>query len=254
MVDTDSRLSQIKTCWQEVWAAQDSNLRTSIVQAQWSLLERYGGAATRYLMGAVRDPDVAQDLAQEFAVAFLDGSVRGADPAEGRFRDYLKGVLRNLIRVQQRRNRRHAEAGIDIPEPAFVEDPAEHLDREFDTCWRSELLARAWQALEEVEEKSGQPYHAVLKLRADHPEMSSEELAATLAEKLNRAIAAPEYRKALQRARVKFAEALLDELRGSLTNPTPAAVREELLELGLFDYCRPVLELDDGSADETQTA
>jgi RNA polymerase sigma-70 factor (ECF subfamily) len=204
-------------------------------------------------MGAVRDPDVAQDLSQEFAVAFLDGSVRGADPSKGRFRDYLKGVLRNLIRVHQRRSRRQAEAGVEIPEPMIVEDPGEGLDRDFVACWRSELLASAWQALEQLEEHSSQPYHAVLKLRADNPDMSSEELAAAMGDKLNREITPPAYRKALQRARVKFAEALMDELRGSLANPTSAAIRDELIELGLFEYCRPVIELDDASTEETRS-
>jgi RNA polymerase sigma-70 factor (ECF subfamily) len=253
MSDDEARLSQIKTCWQQVWAAQNSERRTSVVQAQWALLERYGGAATRYLLGAVRDHDVAQELAQEFAVAFLDGNVRGADPEKGRFRDYLKGVLRNLIRVHQRRDRRQPVAGVETPEPEFEEEPAENLDRAFLACWRAELLARCWHALEEIERQTGQPYHVVLKIRADQPDLSSDELAAALGRQLGREITPPTYRKALQRARKKFAEALLDELRGSLSDPRPDAVREELVELGLYEYCRPLMERGnsgDSSVDE----
>jgi DNA-directed RNA polymerase specialized sigma24 family protein len=242
MNEQNDRLSQIMTCWKEVWSAQEAERRTSVVQAQWTLLERYGGAATRYLLGAVRDPDIAQEVAQEFAVAFLDGGVRGANPEKGRFRDYLKGVLRNLIRVHQRKIRRHGMTADSIPEPAFVEEPGEALDRDFVVCWRAELLARCWNALTELEAKTGQPYHAVLKARADHPDQSSDELAAELSRQLNRELTAPTYRKALQRAREKFAELLLDELRGSITDDRAEAVREELLELGLYEYCRPILD------------
>jgi RNA polymerase sigma-70 factor (ECF subfamily) len=250
MNDVESRLSQIKTSWQDVLDAQDPDRRTAVVEAQWALLDRYGGAATRYLIGAVRDPDLAQDLAQEFAVAFLDGGVRGADPTKGRFRDYLKGVLRNLIRVHQRRVRRGAVSGVEMPEPAVVEEPADDLDREFVACWRTELLARSWHALEQLEANSSQPYHAVLKTRADNPDLSSDQLAAALGRQLQRDITPTAYRKALQRARVKFAELLLDELRGSLDDPRPEAVRDELVELGLYEHCRPVLERDDRPADE----
>ena len=38
------------------------------------------GAAYRYLLGAVHDPDAADDLCQDFAVRFLRGDFRRADP------------------------------------------------------------------------------------------------------------------------------------------------------------------------------
>jgi RNA polymerase sigma-70 factor (ECF subfamily) len=243
MPHDDARLSQINTYWHDVWSAQDPQRRTVVVRAQWALLERYGGAASRYLLGAVRDPDLAQELAQEFAVAFLEGAVSGAHPEKGRFRDYLKGVLRNLIRQHQRRQRRlPVPAGDDAPERGVEEDPAADLDREFVGCWRAEMLARCWQALGELERTTGQPYHAVLKARADHPDVSSDELARRLSEQLGREITAPTCRKALQRSRERFAELLLDDLRASLPDPNPDAVRDELIELGLYEHCRPILE------------
>src|SRR5438445_285471 len=112
MAADEARLSQINTFWHDVWSAQQPQRRTTVLSAQWSLLERYGGAVGRYLLGRQR----------------------------------------------------------------------------------------------------------------------------------GREITAPACRKALQRSREKFAEILLDELRASLPDPGPDAVREELMQLGLYEHCRPILE------------
>jgi hypothetical protein len=49
-------------------------------------------------------------------------------------------------------------------------------------------------------------------------------------------------RQALHRARQKFADLLLEEVAQSVEDPTPEHLERELVELGLFDYCRPALE------------
>ena len=82
------RLSQISTMWSALMRAhagtQDEDPRLLAGQ-----IERYHGAAYRYLAAATGDPDVAAELFQEFAVRFLRGYFRQADPDRGRFRDYL---------------------------------------------------------------------------------------------------------------------------------------------------------------------
>ena len=84
--------------------------------------------------------------------------------------------------------------------------------------------------------------YAVLRFRADHPEMRSPQLAKELAVQLGRLLSPPGIRQILHRAREKFAALLLDDVTYSLENPTPAELEEELAELGLLEYCRPVLE------------
>jgi hypothetical protein len=152
----------------------------------------------------------------------------------------LKGVLRNLIRAQARRNRRLPTPIDQPPEPAVVDEA--DLDRDFHDCWRRQLLAKSWEALARLEQETGQPYHTVLKTRAEQPDQTSEGLSRLLSEHLGRDISAPTLRKALQRAREKFAEFLLDELKGSLERPSDEDVRQELIELELYEYCRPILE------------
>src|SRR5436190_1211325 len=84
---SDSHLSNIDTLWTAVHQAHhDGTLATD---ARRRLLERYSGGVRRYLLGATRDQDAAEDLFQEFAVLFLRGGLPGADRDRGRFRDYV---------------------------------------------------------------------------------------------------------------------------------------------------------------------
>jgi RNA polymerase sigma-70 factor (ECF subfamily) len=208
--------------------------------ARQGLLERYGGAVRRYLLGALRDPDAADELVQEFALQFLRGGFRRADPGLGRFRNYLKTTLFRLVAHYHRRRRRQPlplredAAGVADPGPA-------NSEQEFLRSWRDELLARAWRALEQAEAPDGPPYYAVLRFRAEHDGLRSEEMARRLAARLGRPLTAAGFRQALHRARERFADALLDEVLHSLDRPTAEQLEQELSDLRLLDYCRPAL-------------
>src|SRR5262249_40149745 len=54
------------------------------------LVEYYGGAVRRHLSQVLRDPEAVSELYQEVALRIMSGAFRRADPARGRFRDYLK--------------------------------------------------------------------------------------------------------------------------------------------------------------------
>jgi RNA polymerase sigma factor (sigma-70 family) len=238
----EEHLSQMATRWTLIRESQAGDLSEGRL-AQWQLLERYGGAVHRYLLGAVRDPEIAADLTQEFAVVFLQGSLKGADPQRGRFRDYVKGVLRNLVANHYRKAQRRQPVLTDtLPEPGVDDPPDAAMDQDFLSCWREDLLARTWQALQRFEADSGQPYHTVLRYRADHPEQRSDTMAEQLGARIGKSITPAGMRKALQRAREKFADLLLDHLAGSLDQPTPEDLEQELIDLELLEYCRPALD------------
>src|SRR5690242_3351455 len=93
---SDTRLNNIVTLWTEVRRAHDDPSDAGRL-AREKLLNRYGGAIRRYLLGALRDPDAADELSQEFAYRFLNGGLKGVDPNRGRFRDFVKGVLFHLV-------------------------------------------------------------------------------------------------------------------------------------------------------------
>jgi RNA polymerase sigma-70 factor (ECF subfamily) len=230
--DQASRLSQITTLWTKLLQAHGP-ARGEAAATRHRLLQRYGGAVYRYLVGAVRDPDAAAELAQEFALRFVRGDFAAADPQRGRFRDYLKRALSNLVNDFHRARVRQPQA---LPPDHPAAAPAGD-DRDFLTSCREDLIDRTWQALAEA----NATYHDVLRLRINHPDLTSEQLAACASEGAARVVTAAWVRKNLQRAQAKFADLLLDLVTASLDRYTPAALVGELRELDLLKYCRAAL-------------
>jgi len=236
------RLSQIQTSWSMVMRAH-SGPSEAVQPAQQLLMQRYCGSVYRYLVGFLHDYDAADDLAQEFALRFLRGDFRRADPARGRFRDYVKMVLRHLVADFHRRQGDRLQPlphdGGSSPDTSAI---ADDLDRQFLESWRAELLARAWEGLERVGGESGRPFYAVLRLRADQPDLRSAEMAAILAARTGRPVTAGAVRQTLSLARERFADLLIDEVAGSLEDPTSEQIEQELIDLSLQSYCLPALE------------
>jgi hypothetical protein len=108
----------------------------------------------------------------------------------------------------------------------------------FDADWRDELLARAWAALAETQPA----LDTALRLRARDPKMPSPDLAAELGRQLGKPMSAEAARQMVHRARIKFADLLIDEVAGSLEAPSADGVAAELGELNLLEYCKPALD------------
>jgi RNA polymerase sigma factor (sigma-70 family) len=239
--ERERRLSSITTLWSVVIRAhQDAPHPVDEASAaRRQLLERYIGAVYRYLLGALRDPDAADEVFQEFALRFVRGDFKRADPERGRFRDFVKTSLIHLVINYQQRKCSQPGPLVQESQLAAPEGPAPgDSDQEFTDRWKAELLTRAWQALAAFEQESGKPYHAVLHFRAEHPDLSSTQMAERLGAVLGRPFTSDSLRQALHRARQKFAELLIDEVAQSLETNDHDRVEQELLDLGLFPYCR----------------
>ena len=236
----DPRLNQISTQWALVFSAHGA-AEDEAAAARAALMNRYAGAVQRYLLGALHDEEAAGELAQEFALRFLRGDFRRADPSKGRFRDYVARSLHNLV-MNYHRGRRGRPMDLDaLPEPGEPADGAADFYRTFREDWRRELLSKAWRRLAECSQRKGQAYEAVLRCRVTHPEAPSAKLAELLAADLGRPVGADWVRKSLQRARDLFSDYLLDEVEAYLDRPSAAELEGELNELGLREYCRPAL-------------
>jgi RNA polymerase sigma-70 factor (ECF subfamily) len=233
-------LNQISTLWSLVCRANQGPVEEAR-SAQKQLLERYGGAIRRYLRSVMNDADAAEEIFQEFALELCHGKLRGANPQRGRFRNFVKGTLFHLI-ASYRRQRRSWPQALPAAEVAQPNPEVADPERQFVESWRDELLARAWALLGEVEAENGPPYYSVLRFRADHPTLRSGQMAEQLRSRLGRAFTPAGVRQLLHRAREKYAAFLLDEVSNSLDSPTPDQLEEELVELGLLEYCRPALE------------
>jgi RNA polymerase sigma-70 factor (ECF subfamily) len=244
-MDEDPHLSQIQTLWSVVELAHGDN--TAMQSAQQKMLDRYGGTVRRYALAALRDEDAADEVFQEFALKFIRGDFRGADPGKGRFRAFVKTVVYRLIVDYQRRKKKLGREGqmhTNLAEPGEAASASGDADTDalFHASWRDELLARCWGKLAEYECKSGKPYHTVLRYRVAHPEARSPELADGLSKKLGKPINAGAVRVMLHRSRDAFADLLLDEVINSLADGSLDAAEQELIELDLLGYCKPALE------------
>jgi RNA polymerase sigma factor (sigma-70 family) len=239
--NVSQRLNLISTQWSLVCRANHASAEDA-ESARQQLLERYRGAIRRYLRAVLHDADVADEIFQEFALDLLHGGLRGANPERGKFRNFVKGTLFHLIADYHRRQRTWPRP-LPVDDAAFAAPPQEdaEFDRQFVQSWCDELLARSWGALADLDGGKGQPLYTVLRFRADHPEVRAPEMAERLAAQLGRPFTAGGIRQLVYRARRKFAEFLVGEVANSLENPQ-AQLEDELVELGLLDYCRPALE------------
>lgn len=242
--DSPRRLDIIETRWSLVrrsveWDDADSAL------ARQTLVLRYSAAIRGYCRAILGSDHLADEVAQDAVVRLLKGDFGGADPARGRFRDLLRTAIRNMSRNRLAYEQRRAGRGelrddaiADAAEPIEADDP-------WLVEWRTALLENAWSALRGIEERTpGSSLHSVLRARTDHPDETSEQLAARLSERLGRSIGAAAVRQNLKRARTRFCELLADEVADGLQEPTRERVVEELIALDLWSSLRDLLPED----------
>ncbi|HMP77858.1 MAG TPA: sigma factor [Pirellulaceae bacterium] len=261
--DHERRLDAIVTQWSLLRLAhRDASLESQ--DARRRLLLKYNLAIRDYTGAILRHEADADEVAQDILVRMLQGDFANADPNKGKFRHFLKTAIRNLIRTYWSKKQRRETSQSDLmsgqdsegtsPTTAFdylVAAVTQTQSRSFasgtevDDTWRSTLLTLTMRALEQFQ--SSQPgciYHTILKLRTDFPDAESTELADRLSAVTGKPWNAAAARQQLRRARLRFAQLLVEEAANTMKQPTPMAVEEELAELGLWDLVRPFLAED----------
>ena len=243
---SNSRLSRIETLWSVVRHSQDTDNELCI-SAQQQLLGIYGNAIKRYLLAALRDEELADDMFQEFALSFIQGKFQNADAEKGKFRSFVKTVLYRMVALHYRKKstRKEQELSADPAEAAEVSDPTsdrQDEDQQFHANWRDEILDQAWSGLENHENESGTRYFTILNTRVNEPELTSEEFAARLSTLTGKTVKPGTARVNLHRAREKFAMFVIESVAQSLEKPNRQNVEEELIDLQLIEYCRDSLD------------
>lgn len=230
-------LTDLETSWTTI---RNAHCPGPVGQAAMrELIGRYHDAVERYLRLKLRDRNLADEVFQEFWTKLLTHKLAGADNNKGRFRDYLRTVLHRLIIDHFRAKK------IQPLPPGDLLDPASP-DEDYDRVWREAVIKRVWTRLDTYEVNTPKNrYATVLHLRVGNPNASIDELAQQLAEQ-NRATVTPEaFRKTLQRARTKFLELLIVELRETIHPAEPEDIEAEIFDLGLGNlYRRYSSELD----------
>lgn len=233
------RLEDIATRWSLLRLAHAS--ATQAGPARETLVLRYAGAIRGYVGAMVPHAADADELSQEIVMRLLRGDFSGADPRRGRFRDLLKVSVRNQVRTFLTKQQRRAGVDYDLNQAA----DAEPVDPAWDESWRGTVLSNTWAALEHYQRSHrGSIAYTVLKLRVDFPDDDSPQQAERLSQAIGKPINAAAARQQLRRARLRFAEFLLEEVSRLIDDPTPTRVQEELISVGLFEYVKEFLPPD----------
>ena len=237
-----SRLSKIETRWTLLGQAHGEP-GDQARHAQGVLFERYRPAIHRYLIASLRNGEAAEEVLSHFAMRIVEGRFSAADPARGRFRDYVKTTLIRMI-IDYRRKACRGRRELQLEHPELAEDTSKPADEaQFDQAWRSDILQHAWRALADHQRRTGQLYYTVLRHRSRHPKQSSASIAQQLTARLR-----PDHpyteagiRKTLQRAREKLVAFILEEVGQSLQTVSPQAIEDELRQLQLLSFCQAVI-------------
>jgi DNA-directed RNA polymerase specialized sigma24 family protein len=248
-----THLDQIATNWSLLRLAHQDSV-TAAGPARNALVLRYAGAIRKFLGILVPQEQDADELSQEILVRLLRGDFARAAPERGRFRDYLAVAARNLVKAFWTRKARQTGQDLDVNQFEAPEEESPYDDQLLVT-WRRSLLDMTWSALEEYQRThKGSVSFTLLRLRADFPDDDSEQLAARLSDVLGRKVRADAVRQQLRRARLRFAQLLLEEVARGLDDPTPERVEEELVEIGLMDYVGDFLPPDWRTSGELREA
>jgi DNA-directed RNA polymerase specialized sigma24 family protein len=239
-----ARLDEIATDWSLLRLAHQHSV-TGAGPARDALALRYNAAIRGYVGALVKDPQDADELAQEALVRILRGDFARADPQRGRFRDFLKVAVHNLVRTYWSRKQRRAGKDVDVARLADAGAPDPLSEAEWTARWQRSVLQLTWSALEAHQRAHPESIAwTLLRLRVDHPDDDSTRLAARLSEAVGRTVRPTALRQQLRRARLRFAQLLIEEIARGLDDPTPERVEEELGDIGLMEYVRDFLPPD----------
>jgi RNA polymerase sigma-70 factor (ECF subfamily) len=218
-------LTNLETNWTTIRTAHTPGPEGQA--AMRDLIARYHDAVERYLRLKLRDRNLADDVFQEFWTKLITHKLAGADHNKGRFRDYLRTVLHRLI-IDHFRGRK-----VQSLPPGDLLDAATP-DLEYDRIWREAVIRRVWTRLETYEATTPKNrYATVLHLRVSDSKAPIEEIADRLSRQSGARISPEAFRKTLQRARAKFLELLVQELRDTIHPARPEDIEAEIFDLGL---------------------
>lgn len=237
-----TRESFPETAWLTVLSAPDVRdpRRRAMVERLCSLYWRPVYKFIRATWG--KSVENAKDLTQEFFATVLDSDlIVRYQPSKGRFRDFLKGALRNFLAEVHRRGERHKRGGgtvtialdIDAVETSsFAQDlqqstPEQIYDRE----WAEGLMAGCVERLKEQlrsegREKQLRVFEAYDLAPAGGAPPSYEELARRLE------LSVHDIRNYLSRTRARLRELIVERISEYVASREE--IEEELQQLAQY--------------------
>lgn len=148
-------------------------------EALGELVELYLAALRRFLVRGMRiDRTQADDILQEFMVSkvIAGGLLSAADPARGKFRNFLVKALRNHTISELRRSKGYSALVENAEDPG--EYPADQVSLEdlFQCVWAQQVVVAAVGELEqECKERGRDDIWQVFRLRLAEPALHGAE-------------------------------------------------------------------------------
>lgn len=231
--------------------SSDSHPALDEIDTDWSLIHepahvvlRYSQAIQRYLRVIIANQHDAEEVGQDFFLWVSQHGLPRASKDRGRFRDYLKKVVRNAALNFLRRNQADRLRNLHLSQNSMAVAAGRDLDREWLIQWRQCLFDRAWERLKNHERQTPDNWaYTVLELRLRYPNDDSTMLAARATHLTKHPFRAETFRKQVSRARRLFARFLVKEVARTLTAPEPSHVEEELAALGFIHFVGDFLPL-----------
>ena len=176
--DSPSRLEAISTRWTLLRQAHAGSTFSS-AEARNTLVLRYLPAVRRYVGVMMQGDEAAADVTPRISWCGCWTAISAGGSGRGRFRDLLKVAIRNMVRNAWAPQKRRRPVALDVAELA-----AEAADPDDDVwlkAWRKSVLDLAWKALEQQQrQQPGSVAYPLLRLRIEHPDDTSEQLAERL--------------------------------------------------------------------------
>ena len=217
-------LTDLETSWTTIRNAHSPGPAGQAAMSE--LIGRYHDAVERYLRLKLRDQNLADEVFQEFWTKLLTHKLAGADNNKGRFRDYLRTVLHRLI-IDHFRTKKQ----VPCPPATCSTPPGPTRTTTGSGARRSSSESgRASRRTRPTRPKNR--YATVLHLRVNNPDAPIEEIAKQMADQVGTPVSPEAFRKTLQRARAKFLELLIQELRQTIHPADPEDIEAEIYDLG----------------------
>jgi DNA-directed RNA polymerase specialized sigma24 family protein len=236
-------LGELSTYLPDLDAAHRQDEPELAQNAQTRLLLRYRRPILRYVRHALPNQDDCELIFQNFAINFVQGKYRGFDPGRGRFREYLKRALFNLVHDYYRENHTPRRVQLDVNNISVAVQPRQTEVDPFQALWSEEVVKRGLDKLDQREREKPRSFvGSVIRLKAENPARRSADLARILTARKGIPVTAEKVRKDTHLARGLLIHYVIEEVRSTLGNPSLDDLEEELIDLGLHSLCKTAIQ------------
>ncbi len=206
------------TSWSLVYAASGKGVDTDVDRCWRALVERYREPIRCTVRRTFGAHPIADEAAEDFfAYLFEKGLLVRIDPAKGRFRAYVQGVLSRYLKSYRRAAAGAAASLSDAPEPACASPAALEADEE--RSWAEHVLGLALQRLLERHPRDGRILVGYYGLRDPNDPAGARSPLDRAALAAAHGISANAVDAANHRARAYLREAIRAELRETVATP-----------------------------------